>query len=178
MALAAVLVSAARNTSTLAGLTQITSFQCCLMSKLWASCSMSVCVCALWRSCCQPSRGGQVQGPAPGTPLDGILLQGTVVSPFWQIPNGAALKRPQPQDCCYFCSAGSPPKLQALLWEGPGSRVTSTGGICTEVPGKEMKLTSCPCFHSLRSGRWLAWMSAVKWRWCGLITPRLSSCLR
>lgn len=86
MALAAVLVSAAQNTSTLARLTQITSFQCHLMSTLWASCSVSVRVCELWKSCCQPSWGGQVQGLAPGTPLEGSLLQGMVVSPLWLIP--------------------------------------------------------------------------------------------
>lgn len=178
MAPAAVLVSAAQNTSTLARLTQITSFQCHLMSTLWASCSMSVCVCALWESCCRPSRGGQAQGPAPGTPLEGSLLQGTGVSPFWQIPQWCCPQKGRsPRTAVTSAQLALQPK-QALLWEGPGLQVTSLGGFCTEVPGKEMKLTNCPCFHSLRSGRWLVWMSAVKWRWCGLITPRPSSCLR
>lgn len=50
--------------------------------------------------------------------------------------------------------------------------------LCTEVPGEEKGLTKHSCLRSLRSDRWLVWMLAVKWKWCGLTIPRLSFCLR
>lgn len=72
------------------------------------------------------------------------------------------------QDCC--CRHGS---RCLSSW---GISVSQTYLLCTAGKGKG--LTNCSCLHSLQSDKWLVWMSAVKWKWCGLITPRLLFCLR